>query len=353
MSMRVRRNSLQARSPLVRTTVPSEASGQRSPDRHGVDPSASVVAALISARWTSPCGKLPRNSPRVGVDLFGVEAEIVGQRKQLIHQRDRLLAAVAPRKCLDEPERAGDEAPFSAGQAVLAPVAVEKRAARELLADGVDRSRPAAPRPPGESPSKPMNSRLASSSSSPGRTHVAVALRRPAARVDELADLLAVARHRSAWPSGSWPSCASSAAQSRATQHISFDCVKCAGSARTSQIPASGWRHSLQTSSAISRQPAAGLAVELPTAARVTVRGLEQLAVDVELQLWRGGIADPDRTRAAIAGERQLSLGRASATVEAVEDLEAGMGELRRVQQPREVGVGLRRTAEPRGRHQA
>ena len=322
-----------------------EASGQRSPDGHGADPSASVVAALISARWTSACGKLPRNSPRIGVDLLGVETEIVGQRKQLLHQRGRLLAAAAPRKCLDQPERAGHEAPFPAGEAVGAAVAVKERAARELLADGVDRRvHPRLIRRAKAHQRREQQACVQLADS--GRAHVAVSLRRPAARVDELADLLgrclpsvgvAVRQLALLRELGG-------AVEGHPAHQLRLGEVRRLGA----HLPDPGVGPAPQPADLVRdlAQPAAGLAVEPPAARRVAVRGLEQLAVDVELQLRRGGIADPDRPRPAIAGERQLALGRARATVEAVEDPEPGMGQLRRVQQPREVGVGLRRTAE-------
>ena len=90
----------------------------------------------------------------------------------------------------------------------------------------------------------------------------------------------------------------------------------------------------------------AGLAVEPPAGLRVDQRGLEQVAVDVELRLRGGGVADPDRARAPVAVELERALGCALAAVEAVEDLQARVGELGRVQQPPEERLGLARAAE-------
>ena len=78
-----------------------------------------------------------------------------------------------------------------------------------------------------------------------------------------------------------------------------------------------------------------------PPASRVDQSGLQQVAVDVQLSLRRGGVADPDRARPAVAVQLQRALGRALAAVEAVEHLQARVGQLRRVQQPPEERLGL------------
>ena len=90
----------------------------------------------------------------------------------------------------------------------------------------------------------------------------------------------------------------------------------------------------------------AGLAVQSPAGLRVDQGGLQQVAVDVELGLRGGVVADPDRARAAVAVELQRALGRALAAVQAVEDLQARVGQLRCVQQPPEERVGLARAAQ-------
>ena len=93
-------------------------------------------------------------------------------------------------------------------------------------------------------------------------------------------------------------------------------------------------------------ESAAGLAVESPAGLRVDQGGLEQVAVDVQLGLRGGVVADPDRARAAVAVQLQRALGCALAAVEAVEDLQARVGELGGVEQPPEERLGLARAAQ-------
>ena len=135
-------------------------------------------------------------------------------------------------------------------------------------------------------------------------------------------------------------------ALSRATQHIILEWVKCSGSLRTSQMPLSGRRQIAQTRSAISarRRPVSG--VELAAGHGVDPGGLHQIAVDVELLLAGGTVADAHRARAAIAGQRERRSVRALAAVEPVEDAQPRMRQLRGVQQPPEEGLALVRAAE-------
>ena len=93
-------------------------------------------------------------------------------------------------------------------------------------------------------------------------------------------------------------------------------------------------------------EPPAGLAVQPPARLRVDQGGLQQVAVDVQLGLPGGVVADPHRARAAVAVELQRALGRVLAAVEAVEDLQARVGQLRCVQQPPEERLGLARAAQ-------
>ena len=90
----------------------------------------------------------------------------------------------------------------------------------------------------------------------------------------------------------------------------------------------------------------AGLAVEPTAGPRVDHGGVEQAAVDVQLSLGGGGVADPDRARAPVALELQRALGCELAAVEAVEDLQARMAELGCVEQPPEERLALPRAAE-------
>ena len=52
-----------------------------------------AIAASISARWTSACGKLPRNAPLSRIDFLRVQADVVGARR-----RGASISADAPRR---------------------------------------------------------------------------------------------------------------------------------------------------------------------------------------------------------------------------------------------------------------
>ena len=69
------------------------------------------------------------------------------------------------------------------------------------------------------------------------------------------------------------------------------------------------------------------------------------MPVDVELELSGGLVADADRPRAPVAGERELALRRTRAAVQPVQDAQLGVRELRGVEQPPEEGASLRRAA--------
>src|SRR5690348_12127538 len=78
------------------------------------------------------------------------------------------------------------------------------------------------------------------------------------------------------------------------------------------------------------------VAIQSPTGLRVDERGLEQVAVYVQLGLRGGSVADANRPRAAVAVELEHAFGRTFAAVEAVENLEARVGELGCVEHPPE-----------------
>ena len=77
-----------------------------------------------------------------GVHLLAVQAERAAEREQFVEQRFGLAGAAGAGEGLDEPERAGQESAFAAGEAVGAwRVAVQQRATgAELTANGVDRA---------------------------------------------------------------------------------------------------------------------------------------------------------------------------------------------------------------------
>ena len=88
-----------------------------------------------------------------------------------------------------------------------------------------------------------------------------------------------------------------------------------------------------------------------PDGPRVDPDRLEHPAVDVELNLVAGPVADSHRLRAAVARQlRQLALARVLRAVEAVEHLEPRLGQARGVHQPPEEGVRLVVVAEPQHR---
>ena len=74
--------------------------------------------------------------------------------------------------------------------------------------------------------------------------------------------------------------------------------------------------------------------------------GGEDLAVDIQLRLAGCAVADAGGARAAVAGERKRFLLCFGTAVEAVEDLQSGMGQLRGVEQPEKEGACLGGTAE-------
>ena len=94
------------------------------------------MAALIGARWLSPCGTFRRNSPFAGAISSLLEADVVGELDQVIHQFYGLIGATGAGERFDQPKRAGKECAFGAGQAVIADVAV-----------GVNRCGPCGSRP--------------------------------------------------------------------------------------------------------------------------------------------------------------------------------------------------------------
>src|SRR6188472_4493265 len=70
-------------------------------------------------------------------------------------------------------------------------------------------------------------------------------------------------------------------------------------------------------------ESAAGLAVDPPARVRVDQSCLQQVAVDVELGLRGGVVADSYRTRSAVPIQLECPFGCALAAVEAVENLQA------------------------------
>ena len=99
------------------------------------------TAALMSARCTSPWGMLPSSSLVVRVDFLGVEADVVGEGDQLLHELGGFVEASDPGERVGEPERAAQESAFGAAKAVLSAVAGDQRTAAEIASERVDRRR--------------------------------------------------------------------------------------------------------------------------------------------------------------------------------------------------------------------
>ena len=99
------------------------------------------AAASISARCENACGKLPRCRAGLGVELLGVEPERRGDPQQPLHQVARPLLLADDRQRGDEPERADEERPLLAGQAVVGlvgAVAQDEPVLGQLVGDRQD-----------------------------------------------------------------------------------------------------------------------------------------------------------------------------------------------------------------------
>ena len=143
----------------------------------------------------------------------------------------------------------------------------------------------------------------------------AVAHDRPVDAVPLLAPAIAVA--------GNDRLRASRTPRSSATQHCNFEYTKCCRPPRTSQMPRS-------SSSPVLAHPVEQPLDRAPHVVRerravlvVQIDRVHQLAVDVELQVLAGGVADAHRPRAAVAVEVvELDLGELVTAVDAVHHVE-------------------------------
>ena len=103
-------------------------------------------------------------------------------------------------------------------------------------------------------------------------------------------------------------------ARSTATQAMTLEWVKCRRGPRTSQMPSSGcsqWSATNSTSAACRSQAESLSALPAPHA---SYRAREDLAVHVQLELARGGVAHPHRGRALVARQPvDLPFGRDAA----------------------------------------
>ena len=240
-----------------------------------------------------------------GIHLLGVEAE----RARELDERGESIGGfgdpAGAGERLDEPERAGQERAFGAGEPVASGrVAVEERAAGvELAADRVDRAADArrvgrfdAEEREDEERGVEVVGLVAARCSSPRaalkprRSHVVgdgVALGVPA-----LAAPLADSGECSAMRS----------ARSSASQAMSLECTWCCASPRISQMPASGSRHCCATWSANPAMRPPRLGVQAVAGLRRAATRRRGPSRSCRVDAGRRRRSDPDGSAVGVAG---------------------------------------------------
>ena len=230
----------------------------------------------------------------VRVDLLGVEADIVGEGNQLCHELGGLLESSDAGERVGEPERAAEEGALRAAKPVVSAVAGEQRTVPEVAPDGVDRRR----EPTGvlsliaeQDPQKQAGVEFLPA----GVAAVAAQSLGPAARFDELADRehLAPPRRCVARRDVAGVAQAKGAVERHPAHHLGVGEVH----GLASHLPDAGVGLAPDAADEVgdAGESAAGLAVEPAAGLRVDQGGLEQVAVDVQLGLRGGVVADPDR----------------------------------------------------------
>ena len=133
-------------------------------------------------------------------------------------------------------------------------------------------------------------------------------------------------------------------AVSKASHAMTFECVKCWRSPRISQSPSSGCCHAPSEVLEQRRLHRPGIVGGVRRRRRDPheVQRAECLAVDVELELAAGRVADVDRSRSLVSREpAELVLGEASLAVQPVHDLQLGGLPGRGSQEPAPPGRGF------------
>ncbi len=282
----------------------------------------------------------PRKVPGLGIDLFGVEADVVGQPDQLLHRLRGFVDASGTREGIDQEERAAQEGPLAAAQAVLAAVAIEQRATAQLPPQGIDRRDHL-----GVVGAAVVHQRAEEHAgvqfAALRRANVGTQLVRPAAGLDEVANpaRLRPPSRSVALRKPTRVGHSRRAVERHPAHHLGVGEV----TRLAADLPdaAVGLAPDLTDEVCGLGQPAAGLAIESVGSAAVEPRRLHQIAVDVELALVDGPISHPYGLGVAVAGQGELGLGRPGAAVEAVEDPQTRMGQLRGMEQPPKERVGL------------
>src|SRR6187401_2142423 len=86
-------------------------------------------------------------------------------------------------------------------------------------------------------------------------------------------------------------------------------------------------------------EPAADVPVELLPGARVEPRGLEDVAIDVQLGLRNRGVTNANRSGSAVSVEAQSLLGSRGTATQPIEHLQSRVRELGGVHQPPEESL--------------
>jgi hypothetical protein len=104
------------------------------------------------------------------IPLFAEQSDVVAQAEKSFEQPGGLGLSAGEVQRVDKPERAGDEEPFPAGQAIVGGgvlVPLDQAVLGQLLLDGGDRAPSTRGSVPGRNPTRGMSSRLASSPDAP------------------------------------------------------------------------------------------------------------------------------------------------------------------------------------------
>ena len=288
-------------------------------------------AAVISPMWLNACGKLPSSSPRRRVDLLGQQPEVVGVGDELVEQRLGPVDLARLGQRGHEPERADHERSLLAGEAVgvealVVAVAQHQPVLGQVVGDRVDRR--AHPLVGGRQEAEDRHQQLRRVELvRVERLRVGLPRLAPAARQHRVADLRR-ARPSSARPRRASPSCGASAiARSSATQHSTLRGEVMARLA--AHLPHAGVRLAPARARRCSARSATNRwisEVELAELLAVQIQRVEQLAVDVELGLAPGAVADADRGRVAPAAQvGQLALGEVVLAADPVHDLQRAL----------------------------
>src|SRR5262249_35634946 len=108
------------------------------PQRHQSVPFRQRVRRYDERQMHQSLRKVRQELAALGVDLFGIQANVIGQREQLIHESAGFVFPAAAGQRMCEPERTGQERPLVADEPVFSEVAVHERTSREHPTDSID-----------------------------------------------------------------------------------------------------------------------------------------------------------------------------------------------------------------------